>query len=161
MKYRQTYDPALGRFGQEDRYDGSLETPSEKNFYVYTRNSPITNTDPLGLFCIPWSTGPWQTTKTEYGGWSFGGVFLSVWVHCLWTRDIWNEYRRELKMMCCNYCSDPPCRIATGYEIEGRISTDPKWTYGKIASDGFIWCSTPDGGLFNTGERHPGHAAEY
>lgn len=70
MKYRQTFDPAIGRFGQEDpllQTDISnslsifssnssrylyLNNPHKLNCYVYSRNNPANFFDPTGQISV-------------------------------------------------------------------------------------------------------------
>lgn len=47
------YDPAMGRFINEDSYEGELDEPLSQNLYSYVENNPLTNWDPTGN----WSTG--------------------------------------------------------------------------------------------------------
>ncbi|PJN53023.1 tRNA3(Ser)-specific nuclease WapA precursor [Paenibacillus sp. GM1FR] len=47
------YDPAMGRFINEDSYEGEIDEPLSQNLYSYVENNPLTNWDPTGN----WSTG--------------------------------------------------------------------------------------------------------
>ncbi|SEG78766.1 RHS repeat-associated core domain-containing protein [Paenibacillus sp. UNC499MF] len=42
------YDPNLGRFINEDTYEGQLDNPLSLNLYTYTHNNPLRYTDPSG-----------------------------------------------------------------------------------------------------------------
>ena len=42
------YDPAIGRFMNEDTYKGQIENPQSMNLYAYCVNNPVINTDPSG-----------------------------------------------------------------------------------------------------------------
>ncbi|MFS8105240.1 hypothetical protein LFM09_49940, partial [Lentzea alba] len=44
------YDPALGRFISVDPVM-DLADPRQWNAYVYSNNSPVTFSDPTGLYC--------------------------------------------------------------------------------------------------------------
>ncbi|MFC1679741.1 RHS repeat-associated core domain-containing protein, partial [Elusimicrobiota bacterium] len=46
---RRFYDPETGRFLSRDPLEGSLFDPLSTNPYLYVRNDPINNTDPMGL----------------------------------------------------------------------------------------------------------------
>ncbi|MFI2858462.1 RHS repeat-associated core domain-containing protein [Paenibacillus sp. JSM ZJ436] len=46
------YDPGLGRFIQEDTFEGYMNRPSSLNPYVYVENTPLTNIDPTGHYCV-------------------------------------------------------------------------------------------------------------
>jgi RHS repeat-associated protein len=43
------YDPAIGRFLQEDPVQNELTQPSTLNLYAYVRNNPINRQEPFGL----------------------------------------------------------------------------------------------------------------
>ncbi|WP_153977327.1 RHS repeat-associated core domain-containing protein [Paenibacillus xylanilyticus] len=48
------YDPALGRFINEDPYEGGLNDPLSLNGYTYVGNNPLTRWDPTGYdYSIP------------------------------------------------------------------------------------------------------------
>ncbi|WP_442601937.1 RHS repeat-associated core domain-containing protein [Paenibacillus sp. KN14-4R] len=42
------YDPSIGRFIQEDRYEGQNDNPLSLNLYTYAENNPLIYTDPTG-----------------------------------------------------------------------------------------------------------------
>lgn len=42
------YDPSVGRFMNEDTYEGKLENPLSQNLYTYVENNPLTYIDPSG-----------------------------------------------------------------------------------------------------------------
>ena len=42
------YDPAMGRFINEDTYRGQIENPSSQNLYTYCVNNPVIYIDPSG-----------------------------------------------------------------------------------------------------------------
>lgn len=42
------YDPSVGRFMNEDTYEGKLETPLSQNLYTYVENNPLIYADPSG-----------------------------------------------------------------------------------------------------------------
>jgi len=45
------YDPSIGRFINEDTYEGQLDNPLSFNLYTYVQNNPLLYTDPSGM-CI-------------------------------------------------------------------------------------------------------------
>ncbi|MCY9583023.1 RHS repeat-associated core domain-containing protein, partial [Paenibacillus alvei] len=47
------YDPSLGRFINEDTYEGELRTPLTLNLYTYVYNNPLAYIDPSGHIGIP------------------------------------------------------------------------------------------------------------
>jgi len=49
--HHRYYVPDTGRYNQVDQGKCSF---SSDNVYVYASLNPIVNSDPLGLFCIPW-----------------------------------------------------------------------------------------------------------
>ncbi len=51
------YDPAMGRFMNEDTYKGQIENPQSMNLYAYCENDPINAWDP---------TGRWKCTDSKY-----------------------------------------------------------------------------------------------
>ncbi len=42
------YDPSMGRFINEDTYEGQLDNPLSLNLYTYVSNNPLTHVDPSG-----------------------------------------------------------------------------------------------------------------
>ncbi|OWR32504.1 hypothetical protein CDO73_02560 [Saccharibacillus sp. O23] len=44
------YDPSIGRFIQEDTFEGYVNRPSSLNPYTYVENNPLTYIDPSGEF---------------------------------------------------------------------------------------------------------------
>ncbi|MFC9775343.1 RHS repeat-associated core domain-containing protein [Paenibacillus chitinolyticus] len=42
------YDPSMGRFINEDTYEGQLDNPLSLNLYTYVMNNPLTHVDPSG-----------------------------------------------------------------------------------------------------------------
>ncbi|WP_442601935.1 RHS repeat domain-containing protein [Paenibacillus sp. KN14-4R] len=42
------YDPSVGRFIQEDTYDGQIDKPQSLNLYTYVENNPLIKKDPTG-----------------------------------------------------------------------------------------------------------------
>jgi hypothetical protein len=49
------YDPAMGRWAQEDPVPGSVADPKRVNRYAYAGNDPVNNTDPSGYIDIGFS----------------------------------------------------------------------------------------------------------
>lgn len=50
LQYLRTrwYDPNIGRFINEDTYEGELNNPLSQNLYTYVHNNPLKYTDPSG-----------------------------------------------------------------------------------------------------------------
>lgn len=46
------YDPAVGRFLQEDTFEGELKNPLSLNLYTYAHNDPNAYSDPTGNFAF-------------------------------------------------------------------------------------------------------------
>lgn len=46
------YDPKIGRFINEDTYEGQIDNPLSLNLYTYVHNNPLKNIDPTGNYCI-------------------------------------------------------------------------------------------------------------
>ncbi|MNO24961.1 tRNA(Glu)-specific nuclease WapA precursor [compost metagenome] len=44
------YDPSMGRFLNEDTYEGQIDNPLSQNLYTYVHNNPLRYTDPSGHF---------------------------------------------------------------------------------------------------------------
>ncbi|WP_208629911.1 RHS repeat-associated core domain-containing protein, partial [Paenibacillus ferrarius] len=42
------YDPSMGRFINEDSYEGQIDNPLSMNLYTYVGNNPLTRIDPTG-----------------------------------------------------------------------------------------------------------------
>lgn len=43
------YDPSMGRFLNEDTYEGQIDNPLSQNLYTYVHNNPLIYSDPSGL----------------------------------------------------------------------------------------------------------------
>ncbi len=48
------YDPVMGRFINEDTYEGSIDNPLSLNLYTYCYNNPIRYIDPTGHVVTEW-----------------------------------------------------------------------------------------------------------
>ncbi|WP_168735497.1 RHS repeat protein [Cohnella fermenti] len=48
------YDPSIGRFMNEDTYEGQIDNPLTLNLYTYTANNPLRYTDPSGHCFTEW-----------------------------------------------------------------------------------------------------------
>ncbi|OMD59080.1 hypothetical protein BSK48_30320 [Paenibacillus odorifer] len=61
------YDPSMGRFLNEDTYEGQIDNPLSLNLYTYVENNPLMYTDPSGHAPIvgdsPYDTAPTNTVK--------------------------------------------------------------------------------------------------
>lgn len=44
------YDPTMGRFLNEDTYEGGIDNPLSQNLYTYVENNPLIYTDPTGHY---------------------------------------------------------------------------------------------------------------
>jgi RHS repeat-associated protein len=53
------YDPSIGRFMNQDTYEGDIANPLSLNLYTYVHNNPLTNIDPTGHWCTS-SDGNWS-----------------------------------------------------------------------------------------------------
>ncbi|MBD2871222.1 RHS repeat domain-containing protein [Paenibacillus arenilitoris] len=56
------YDPSVGRFINEDTYEGELSNPLSQNLYTYVHNNPLIYVDPTGNYCV-----------SKNGNWAHGG----------------------------------------------------------------------------------------
>ncbi|WP_258208112.1 polymorphic toxin-type HINT domain-containing protein [Paenibacillus radicibacter] len=70
------YDPSVGRFIQEDAYNGELSDPLSQNLYTYAHNNPLRYDDPSGHAIYDmdadgsnnsWYNDDYRTTWTEAG----------------------------------------------------------------------------------------------
>ncbi|PWW01126.1 RHS repeat-associated protein [Paenibacillus cellulosilyticus] len=52
------YAPSLGRFINEDTYQGDITNPLSQNLYTYVHNNPLIYSDPSGHWCTS-SDGKW------------------------------------------------------------------------------------------------------
>src|SRR5690606_16853246 len=46
------YDPSIGRFLNEDTYEGQIDNPLTINLYTYVHNNPLKYHDPTGHFAF-------------------------------------------------------------------------------------------------------------
>lgn len=56
------YDPSIGRFINEDSYQGQIDNPLSLNLYTYVYNNPLIYADPSGHYCV-----------SADGNWAHGG----------------------------------------------------------------------------------------
>ncbi|MCQ4087554.1 RHS repeat domain-containing protein [Saccharibacillus sp. JS10] len=54
------YDPSIGRFIQEDTFEGYMNRPSSSNPYTYVENNPLKYLDPSGRSAIPFPNIDWN-----------------------------------------------------------------------------------------------------
>nr|WP_275100555.1 RHS repeat-associated core domain-containing protein [Paenibacillus alvei] len=59
------YDPSVGRFINEDMYEGEIKNPLSLNLYTYVYNNPLIHLDPTGNFVYPIS--PSLTCAVDMG----------------------------------------------------------------------------------------------
>ncbi|MCQ4087548.1 polymorphic toxin-type HINT domain-containing protein [Saccharibacillus sp. JS10] len=57
------YDPSIGRFIQEDTFEGYVNRPSSLNPYTYVENNPLKFVDPDG-YAPQWLKNTWSAVKT-------------------------------------------------------------------------------------------------
>jgi RHS repeat-associated protein len=65
------YDPSVGRFINEDTYEGKVTAPQSLNLYTYVRNNPLIFTDPSGHAAAPiidWEDARKEGLKVIEGG---------------------------------------------------------------------------------------------
>ncbi|GGH61419.1 hypothetical protein GCM10008014_36840 [Paenibacillus silvae] len=94
------YDPSVGRFINEDSYEGQLTNPLSLNLYTYVRNNPLIYIDPSG-HREEWGAGggagkdfgywqkQWNLFKDSHSTWS--GI-IDFWT--MGTVSALNEYYR-------------------------------------------------------------------
>ncbi len=56
------YDPSLGRFLNEDTYEGQIDNPLSQNLYTYVGNNPLIYSDPTG-HSMKWIGKAWRATR--------------------------------------------------------------------------------------------------
>ena len=72
------YDPAMGRFMNEDTYKGQIENPQSMNLYAYCLNNPVIYIDPSGHSVAKCSSGQ-GTGKNKKGTGNTTKVVSPVW----------------------------------------------------------------------------------
>ena len=60
------YNPALGRWTQQDPVGGSLGDLNAANWYTYAKDDPVNVVDPSGAFCIPVINVVWYIGFSAY-----------------------------------------------------------------------------------------------
>ncbi|MBJ6361856.1 RHS repeat-associated core domain-containing protein, partial [Paenibacillus sp. GCM10012307] len=78
------YDPSVGRFMNEDTYEGDIKNPLTLNLYTYVHNNPLIHTDPSGNIPTPMEAAYMAqhiysaSTKDYYvgvtGGWKLQNI---------------------------------------------------------------------------------------
>ncbi|MCY9738048.1 polymorphic toxin-type HINT domain-containing protein, partial [Paenibacillus alvei] len=61
------YDPSVGRFINEDTYEGDIKNPLSLNLYTYVKNNPLKYVDPSGHIGIPMAPTPAMTCAASPG----------------------------------------------------------------------------------------------
>ncbi len=64
------YDPKIGRFLNEDSYEGQIDNPLSINVYTYVHNNPLVYTDPSGH-----SVDPEPSEESNIGGSPIGSNY--------------------------------------------------------------------------------------
>lgn len=82
------YDPSVGRFINEDTYEGDTTNPLSLNLYTYVENNPLTNSDPTGHYCESTVDGVFYSHSGDCKGTKNGDVQTNV--HHV-DDDIYNE----------------------------------------------------------------------
>ncbi|MDR6882436.1 RHS repeat-associated core domain-containing protein [Bacillus sp. 3255] len=79
------YDPSVGRFINEDTYEGQIDNPLSLNLYTYVENNPLTKTDPTGhCSCTSKSlTNPrnplsYGAISASYDPYSYGDPYYDI-----------------------------------------------------------------------------------
>ncbi|MEO3944981.1 RHS repeat-associated core domain-containing protein [Gorillibacterium sp. CAU 1737] len=90
------YDPDMGRFLNEDTYEGQEDSPQSLNLYSYVINNPLIYTDPSGhkawLIHGTWSDGnTWSPEFIKY----VEGLFKESSDKLIWTGDNTNKARSD------------------------------------------------------------------
>ena len=57
------YDPSVGRFINEDTYEGQINNPLSLNLYTYVSNNPLTHWDPSGFSA---ENAQWSANEYSY-----------------------------------------------------------------------------------------------
>jgi RHS repeat-associated protein len=65
------YDPSIGRFLNEDTYEGQIDNPLIQNLYTYVHNNPLIYSDPSGNYYVSSNgsnihTGSCSSTLQKY-----------------------------------------------------------------------------------------------
>ncbi|SDF47890.1 RHS repeat-associated core domain-containing protein [Paenibacillus sp. cl6col] len=66
---------SVGRFINEDTYEGDIKNPLSLNLYTYVYNNPLIHLDPTGNFVYPVS--PSLTYAVDMG------IINQIWMHKL------------------------------------------------------------------------------
>ncbi|WP_028543250.1 RHS repeat-associated core domain-containing protein [Paenibacillus taiwanensis] len=62
------YDPSMGRFINEDTYEGKMTSPETLNRYAYVVNNPLIFKDPSGNYCVSGDLKYSHLGACDYGG---------------------------------------------------------------------------------------------
>lgn len=79
------YDPSIGRFINEDTYEGEITNPLSLNLYTYVHNNPLIYSDPTGNWCTS-SDGKYSHPGGCDGGTDIDGVKSNL-NGSVWTPD--------------------------------------------------------------------------
>ncbi|MNW39516.1 tRNA3(Ser)-specific nuclease WapA precursor [compost metagenome] len=81
------YDPSIGRFINEDTYEGEITNPLSQNLYTYVYNNPLRYLDPSGhiptaMEAALMAQHIYGATKTDYfkslsGGWELNDIMTN------------------------------------------------------------------------------------
>jgi RHS repeat-associated protein len=72
------YDPSMGRFINEDTYEGQIDNPLSLNLYTYVSNNPLTRVDPTGHMDIS-PSALWGDFKKGVGIVTDAGSWKASW----------------------------------------------------------------------------------
>jgi RHS repeat-associated protein len=165
------YAPALGRFISED----PIGITGGTNLYTYAHANPLSNGDPLGLFCIPLpdETTAWQDYdkgKTYY--YFLGAIFAEAGGaigYCRFRKETTIFIKRQIRTReLCWECDNPSCgQQHCGFKMKygewrwqfssrndgenATVNAFRIYTGGSVKEGDFWWCNNPW-----TGERISG-----
>lgn len=89
------YDPSIGRFINEDTYEGEVKNPLSLNLYTYVHNNPLIYSDPTGNWCTS-SDGKYSHPGGCDGGTNYFNTKSNV-NGSTWTPDADHVGEKEVK----------------------------------------------------------------
>ncbi|KWX77768.1 hypothetical protein AML91_07025 [Paenibacillus jilunlii] len=119
------YDPSMGRFLNEDTYEGQIDNPLSLNLYTYVSNNPLIYNDPTGHKVNEIEVNVYldlaiQEGKQSYAWWEIRSILGQEAKHIPLQSGVDNNYFKYLYNM------------ATGNHYEESTPGNMAWARGEL-----------------------------
>ncbi|GGI45787.1 hypothetical protein GCM10008018_13870 [Paenibacillus marchantiophytorum] len=123
------YDPSVGRFINEDSYEGQINNPLSLNLYTYVENNPLIYSDPTGHVKNSDNADLIKLTKDQSDKWMTANNTECVSLSCKWNRvqDMMNAEKKADQI-----------RSEYYYSKNQKLADDIKYKYVPVANHDLV-----------------------